>query len=114
MIDLTQQSSKSILSPTCANFRYVYLSNGKLAHIPVDIEISGVGERPVRGEVQSRIRERGEITCKTLAMSQMNPVHCGTCYSVPNCNATENAIEGIRSTIEHYVEKQVEYYLECC
>lgn len=67
----------------------------------------------MRGEVQSGICERGEITCKTLAMSQMNPVYYRTCYSVASCNATENGIEGIRFTVEHHIEKKVEYYLQC-
>ena len=85
---------------------HLYLLNVKLAGISADIEVPGVGQRPVRGEVQSGICERGEITCKTLAMSQMNPVHYRTCCSVANCTATENAIEGIRSTIERHMEKQ--------
>ena len=43
----------------------LYLLNGKLAGIPVDIEVPGVRARPVRGEVQSGTCERREITCKT-------------------------------------------------
>jgi len=86
----------------------------RLARILAGIEVFGVGERPVSGEVQSGICERREITCKTLAMSQMNSVRYRTCYSVAICNATENAIEGIRSTVEYRMEKQVQYCLQCC
>jgi len=47
----------------------------KVSSLLVHIEVSGVGERLVSGEIQSGICQRGEITCKILAMSQMNSVH---------------------------------------
>ena len=91
-IELTQHSCKTTLPSTCACFRYVRPVQLKI-RIPADIRVLRVGEGEVRGEVQSENCESGETTFKTLAMSQMNPVHYRTCYSRTSFNATEGVIK---------------------